>query len=198
MNDDFTLDKLDKSIRRLIQRGSEFNKTNEFISIPEKIPTNLHKIINSPEFIQSKEKFNNWFLQIIKENKIPYEINGLYFGLFETTFKKIFKRKQTIAIHLIGSFSWDQNDSDWACDEDFVPEKKFIYLEIMEEIYNNENINIYTKCFLALAIMFLYLKEFFETQNNIKFITNNSLYIATGFDDGDLYNLFKVETQNNL
>ncbi len=198
MNDDFTLDKLDKSIRRLIQRGSEFNNTKEFISIPEKIPTNLQKIINSPEFNLSKEKFNNWFLQIIKENKIPYEINGLYFGLFETTYKKLFKSKQTIAVYLIGSFSWDQNDSDWACDEDFVPKNKYIYLEIMEEIYNNENFNIYTKCFLSLAIVFLYLKEFFEVQNNIKFITNNNFYIATGFDDGDLYNLFKVETHNNL
>ncbi|MDF3821721.1 hypothetical protein P3G55_17585 [Leptospira sp. 96542] len=198
MNDDFTLDKLDKSIRRLIQRGSEFNNTNEFISNTEKIPTNLHKIIKSTEFIHSKEKFSNWFLQIIKENKIPYDINGLYFGLFETTFKKLFKSKQTIAIYLIGSFSWDQNDSDWACNEDFVPENMYLYLEIMEEIYNNENINIYTKCFLSLAVVFLYLKEFFENPNNLNSLMNNSFYIATGFDDGDLYNLFKVEPQKNI
>ncbi|MCW7483260.1 hypothetical protein [Leptospira kanakyensis] len=198
MNDDFTLDKLDKSIRRLIQRGSEFNNTNEFISNTEKIPTNLHKIIKSPEYNHSKEKFSNWFLQIIKENKIPYDINGLYFGLFETTFKKLFKSKQTIAIYLIGSFSWDQNDSDWACNEDFVPENKYLYLEIMEEIYNNENINIYTKCFLSLAVVFLYLKEFFENPNNLNSLMNNSFYISTGFDDGDLYNLFKVEPQKNV
>ncbi|EMY69347.1 hypothetical protein [Leptospira vanthielii] len=194
MNDDFTLDKLDKSIRRLIQRGSEFKKTNEFTSIAEKIPTNLLGIINSPEFNISKEKFNLWFLQIIKENKIPDEINGLYFGLFETTLKKKFKSKQTIAIYLIGSFSWDQNDSEWACDEDFVPDNKYLYLEIMEDIYNNVNFNIYTKCFLALAIVFLYLKEFFEIQYNLNFVKNNSFNIATGFDDGDLYNLFKVKT----
>lgn len=198
MNNDFTLDKLDKSIRRLIKRGNEFSKTEDFIKDVEKIPKNLRNLVNNPLFSESKTKFDFWLNKLFQINEIPSEINGLYFGLFETSYKRWFKMRKTISVYVAGSNSWDKNNPDWACDDIFNPENKYLQLEIIEHIYNSEKYNIYTKYFLVLSVIYIYIKYFFEKSLELEYLINKEINLALGFDDGDLYNLFQFPTKNSI
>lgn len=195
MNNDFTLD---KSIRRLIKRGNEFSKTDDFIKNVEKIPKNIINLISTTLFNESKTKFDFWLNNLIRRSQMPSQINGLYFGLFETSYKKWFKNRKNISLYITGSVSWSKNNPDWACDDLFNPENKYLQLEIIEHIYNSDQYNIYTKYFLVLSIIYSYIKYFFENTSEIENLNNKDFNLALGFDDGDLYNLFHFPTKNSI
>ena len=72
------------------------------------------------------ERFSNW-LMANNEGTLPdSEIVALNFGIFQT--------KKSYSIYLIGSKSYDPNDDDWACNEDFVPSMKYFEFEKHETI----------------------------------------------------------------
>lgn len=95
-----------------------------------------------------------------------------------------------------GSSEWNEEDSDWACNNDYFPEERYIDLLIHDKLdeLSEENYDAYI--FLALSIAVLYLIEFFRN-NKDQFINSyrSTLFIATGFDDGDIYNIGKVITE---
>ena len=64
------------------------------------------------------ERIRIWLHAISTQETLPPGILALYIGLFEgdTTYR----------IYLIGSRSYDAENSDWACDEDFEPERKYL------------------------------------------------------------------------
>lgn len=60
-----------------------------------------------------KEIVTQWILAIEKEQSMPKGIVALNFGLFEP-----------YGIELTGATCYDEEDADWACEEDYVPEHR--------------------------------------------------------------------------
>lgn len=62
-----------------------------------------------------KAVIKQWILSVDSEQNMPDDIIALNFGLFEGPF----------SMYLIGSKTYDEDDSDWACDEDYIPAHKY-------------------------------------------------------------------------
>lgn len=63
----------------------------------------------------------NWILTISKSEQIPEGIKAVNIGLVET--------ENGYTLYMVGSNEYDAEDSDWACNEDFVPENKYLVVE---------------------------------------------------------------------
>ena len=112
----------------------------------------------------TKEIVKQWILSIEKENNLPKNIIALYFCLYEP-----------YGITLTGSQSYDIEDDDWACDEDYIPihricpplniAKNKTWQEVLEE-------------------MILLIKEIMKELPDLNLWKVK--HIAIGFEDGDL------------
>jgi flavodoxin len=113
--------------------------------------------------------FEEWIDQIIKTEKPNKKIKGYYFGLFETGDKEYM-------MYLSGSKEFDEKDDDWACNDDFEPNEKYLSLPQYKGL-DWENV---------LSQVAEMLQKFIATD-----IYKNSFFakaqgIGTGFDDGSL------------
>ncbi|MDR2688891.1 MAG: hypothetical protein LBB76_03945 [Azoarcus sp.] len=61
----------------------------------------------------SKEIIRAWILEIDAKEKIPKDIVALCFNLYEP-----------YGLELVGSKCYCEDNEDWACEEDFVPERR--------------------------------------------------------------------------
>jgi len=110
-----------------------------------------------------KNKIKKWLLGIDRQETLPSDIVALNFNISEP-----------YELELIGSSWYDDEDPDWACDDDFVPDDCFLPLEeIPEEVHWEQ----------ALSMITEILKEI-VAENSIKLF--NVQHIAVGFVDGDL------------
>ncbi len=69
-----------------------------------------------------KAEINRWINDI---NARP-DIAAINIGLIQT--------ETDYQAYLIGSFEYDQDDDDWACNEDFVPSQKYLTLPNSAEL----------------------------------------------------------------
>lgn len=120
--------------------------------------------ISDSLYMEIKESIKKWIINVNSSEKIDDDIIALNFGLFEP-----------YGIELIGSKEYDEEDDDWACDEDFVPEI---------ESCPNINISEDEDWKDVLDIMVKILKELVSELGDIDIFQNRN--ITTGFDDGDL------------
>lgn len=111
-----------------------------------------------------KETIKNWILRINDEEVLPENIEALNFGIFEP-----------YGIELIGSSTYDADDDDWACEEDFVPE---------ERVCNELNISDEYEWEAVLNEIQLILKELIDELKDLPLLNVDN--ITTGFSDGDL------------
>ena len=110
-----------------------------------------------------KNKIKRWLLGIDSQENLPNDIVALNFNISEP-----------YELELIGSSWYDDEDPDWACDDDFVPNDCFLPLEeIPEEVHWEQVLSMITEI----------LKEI-VAENSIKLF--NVQHIAVGFVDGDL------------
>src|SRR3989339_523760 len=70
--------------------------------------------------IQMKDKISTWLKRINDNESIPKDIKAFNIGIFES--------EKEYMIYLIGSKEYDTLDDDWACNEDFIPEEKYLGL----------------------------------------------------------------------
>ena len=113
---------------------------------------------------QVKEIIRAWILRMNESETLPPNITALNFGLNEP-----------YAIELIGAIFYDEEDSDWACEEDFKPtERNCDPLNINEE----EN---WEKVLKTIVVI---LKELVDELPNVPILKVK--HITTGFCDGDL------------
>ncbi|MFV0393621.1 MAG: hypothetical protein ACK5LC_04380 [Coprobacillaceae bacterium] len=111
---------------------------------------------------EMKVKIREWILKINEEG-LPEDIKALNFGLFEP-----------YGIELIGSMSYDIENDDWACEEDYVPKERTCpSLSIPTSYTWNE----------VLIMMIKILKELVQELDIPLF---HVTYITTDFSDGDL------------
>ena len=115
-------------------------------------------------------KIENWISNLSDDNTFTDEIVAINFGLFES--------EEGFMIHCIGSKIYDQENDDWACNEDFVPQKK--YLKIPKELTENKDWYEIQNMFGELFKKYLSSLDYeFSLLNKVEAITY-------GFDDGDL------------
>jgi hypothetical protein len=66
--------------------------------------------------------FQEWLTKLSKTEKPDKSIIAYNFGIFETT--------EGYTVYLIGSKEFEEDDSDWATNEDFVPQLKYFPLPV--------------------------------------------------------------------
>jgi len=113
-------------------------------------------------------QIQNWIEKIIATEQSQPNIIACYFGLFEG--------KNGYTIYLIGSSQFDEEDSDWACNNDFEPSDKYFVLPDEYQVLEWHDV---------LNKVVESLKKFQSTNTFKKSFLFNAR-IATGFDDGDL------------
>lgn len=119
--------------------------------------------MNELDIKEIKGRIKSWILEINDNDELPQGIIALNFGLFEP-----------YGIELIGSESYDEEDDDWACEEDFEPKTRSCSLPIPSKVEWEE----------VLGTIVLILKELVQELKDIQLL--NVKHITTGFSDGDL------------
>lgn len=147
-------------------------------------------IVETKNFDGALVAFKDWILALVKNEPIPASIQGLNFGLHEP--------EGNFGLYVTGSNSYNAEDPDWACANDYWPEGRYCRLEIIHKL-SEELSDTDTEAWqVAQAIVTAVVKAFFQQYAN-DFIAITGLkrvHIATGFDDGDLYNVLTPMTPN--
>lgn len=112
----------------------------------------------------------NWLKEIEADyGKPDSSISALNFGLIET--------ENGYSSYLIGAEEYDEDDDDWACEEDYAPEPRYLP---MQESYSDLDWEQTQQKFSE------HLKNFIGSElANKTFLTQVNI-ITTGFDDGEL------------
>lgn len=112
----------------------------------------------------------NWILTISKSEQIPEGIKAVNIGLVET--------ENGYTLYMVGSNEYDAEDSDWACNEDFVPENKYLVVE--GDSFNKMPWDQFLKDVVEI------LKNFVKSEEYKNSILYSVPHVTTGFDGGDL------------
>lgn len=116
----------------------------------------------------NQDKFNIWLDKIVQMEQPDQAIIAYYFGIFQST--------DGYQTYLTGSKEFDEEDTDWACNTDFVPNDK--YFSLGQPDRNWEEILEQVKALI---------QNFKQTQSFENGFLAKAKVIATGFDDGDLF-----------
>lgn len=96
----------------------------------------------------------------------PRKIKAINIGLFEG--------EKGYQAYLTGSYDYDPEDDDWACNEDYVPEQKYLELPDSHGLEWEVIQNTVSE----------YISEIIEESSDT--ILNHVSVVTVGFDDGDL------------
>ncbi|MDI9880252.1 hypothetical protein [Flectobacillus longus] len=118
----------------------------------------------------TQQKFNSWLDTILTNEKPEKDIIGYYFGLVTT--------EEGYQAYLIGSKTFDESTDDWACNIDFSPVNKYLFLGQKDLAWYQILDNFKT-----------YLIDYSKTSVFKNSFLENSIAIAYGFDEGDLFRL---------
>ncbi|GHT79470.1 hypothetical protein AGMMS50262_23200 [Bacteroidia bacterium] len=114
-------------------------------------------------------KFENWIDNIINKECPDEKIVAYYFGIFESGEKEY-------TLYLSGSTEFNEENSDWACNDDFEPKEKYLSLPQYHHFEWEDVLNEIVKI----------LQEFIHTDVYKNSFLSQAKAIATGFDEGDL------------
>lgn len=125
----------------------------------------LFKLFRKSQDEKIKNTIKKWLIQIDKKEKLSQNIVALNFNLYEGPY----------ALDLIGSNTYDENDEDWACNEDFIPGlRRCPSLEIPDDKSFEE----------VLKIVESILRDLIREMPDIELFKVQ--HIAVGFVDGNL------------
>jgi hypothetical protein len=113
-------------------------------------------------------KLEQWIRGIISKEQPSEDIIAYYFGLFESL--------DHYMIYLSGSTEYDAEDPDWACNDDFTPEDKYLRLQEYRGLSWQE----------VLEKVRIELEAILKTEVLRSSFLGKAKAIAVGFDDGDL------------
>lgn len=111
-----------------------------------------------------KQIIREWIIRLDNNENLPRGIKALNFGLYEP-----------YGIELVGSKTYDKDDDDWACEEDFVPAERSCSNLFIDESEDWNDV---------LELIVEILKELVSELSHLKLLTVK--HITTGFNDGDL------------
>ncbi len=149
------------------------------------------------------KEFQDWLKEVLEKEPIPKEIKSIYFGLSELSFPDIDDGLSKTTIYIAGSKFSPDEDSDWNCDTEYLPKRRYLLLDDFEKIDNLKSENELSGDYevlvfngllnLLVAHAMKNLKSQFLTYKIKKFGLFESikereqLYFGVGFDSGDTY-----------
>jgi len=115
---------------------------------------------------KNNKDFFEW-LDLLLKNELSSEIKAIIFNLYEDTDNKW-------SVELVGTFSFDKDNDDWACDVDYEPVDKYL---------NIEGVDVDPDKFLNEVITILL--DIISLEKVSAWLLHTK-YITVGFDDGVL------------
>ncbi|WP_221257852.1 hypothetical protein [Flavobacterium okayamense] len=177
---------LKKQIKNKVSIQNGINEIKKLLNFDNKnliTESELEKLIN---------EFNSFTKKVLKENYLPNDIKGLYFGIFTS----IDNNKEYITIYLSGSIISPMEDSeDWNVEPIYLPKMYMIpsYFEIIKS--SNVELNGELEVLIYNGILNLIILENIETYKENIIKSSNEIYIGCGFDSGETYILGKLTQQ---
>lgn len=113
-------------------------------------------------------EFKKWLDEICATEQPISEIIAYNFGLFEG--------EDGHTVYLVGSEEYDEDDSDWACNEDFTPVQRYFALPDS----SNDEWEVVQENVTQM------LKQFMEEPVFEESFLAKATAITVGYDDGDL------------
>lgn len=110
----------------------------------------------------------DWIKNIDSKETVPESIEGINFGIYGTN--------RGYSMYLIGSKYYDEEDDMWTCDEDFVPEDKYL---------KNLPISKSISCEAVVDTMIKLLKDIINEFSDLELFKVD--HITSGFDNMELY-----------
>ena len=177
---------LKKQIKNKVSIQNGINEIKKLINFDNSTlitDSELEKLIN---------EFNSFTKKVLKENELPKDIKGLYFGIFTS----IDNNTEYITIYLSGSRTSPIEDSeDWNVEPIYFP-KMYMIPSYFEKIKSsNSELNGVLEVLIYNGILNLIILENIETYKELIFKSSNEIYIGCGFDSGDTYILGKLTEQ---
>jgi len=119
------------------------------------------------------ELFEEWMEEVEASAGVPENLTAFNFGLFETP--------DGYCMYLMGAKVYDRDDPDWACEEDFTPEAR--YLPLPFEVLSGEPD---WEEFLVMAVKCVsrYIDKVIAHPGMRSMFRDK--IVTCGFDDGDL------------
>ncbi len=118
------------------------------------------------DMIETQKDFFEWIDSRLNA-KIPKDVIAFVINIYESPFK----------IELIGSNEFDPDDEDWACNTDWLPEKRMI--EVANSLYGDSWQEAENNIFNLAA---QYLKSAYGNATKL----DTAKAFAVGFVDGNL------------
>lgn len=127
--------------------------------------------------IRKIAKFREWLNNSLNEG-MPDGIVALNFNLIEPAGISDVK----FGIELIGSEAFDENDSDWACEENWEPTQRQINIPLS---FSSDD---WEKCQKIITDLIL---EYLQTDFQALEVKGKIIAIGVGFVDGDLEIIYR-------
>ena len=124
-----------------------------------------------------EQEFHTWLKQGL-QSVLPEEIKAFSFNLFEPALVDGVK----FGIELVGAGEFDENDSDWACDEVWEPEQRQLNIPIE---YSGDN---WESCLKKMKSL---INDTLQANQGAVSKLKNVQGIGVGFVDGDLEVVWK-------
>ena len=139
------------------------------------------RVAASFHFEGELERFSVWFIALLRSDPLPSTIRALNFGLFQSD--------GGCKLYVTGANAYDADDSDWACAKDWWPQGRYAPLQGLAEIFQALHKAGAEAWVVAQAFAILLIRALFEAHSSeIKALMGKKrLFLASGFDDGDLY-----------
>ncbi|WP_321308883.1 hypothetical protein [Marinifilum fragile] len=164
--------------------------------IKTKIPSFDHNFIEGIDFLETQKEFLSWVKEPLLKSKPDDNIVGLYFGLFTSSDPQLSKNgKELTVLYIAGSeISPKEDPTDWAVDPTYFPLERYCVLSSFSII--DSELKKYTNTSDLEQVLFngitnLILLNSMEELGKLS--NNEEIYIGSGFDSGDCYNLGKTK-----
>lgn len=121
--------------------------------------------------MEIKKQIYNWLAVINEKEILPDGIIAFNFGLFQNS-------EGYYSVYLIGSKIYDANDDDWAVEEDYRPQPRYLHLKNI--LQGDMDIQQFSNKMCEI------IKSYIASDAFPASILKNAQAITTGFDSGDL------------
>ncbi|WP_142296462.1 hypothetical protein [Lottiidibacillus patelloidae] len=170
---------MDKLLQKFIKEIPTMENKDDLINrYMKSIDDNIDPSIYLKQLKLSYKEFERWLHDLLNSEMISDEIVALNFGLFENEY--------TIQLYITGSKEWEFDDDDWACNNDYFPKGRYASINIYKELKILLENEFDLGLFMTIATTIILVNTYVTCYPN-KLPQN--IKLATGFDDGDIYNL---------
>lgn len=136
------------------------------------------------QLIRGYSEFEDWLDSLFMHELYEDTIRAFNFGLFES--------EGQIQLYLSGSSEWDHQNDDWASNNDYFPEVRYPSIKIYQYLNDLMKENYYLGLFATISTTIIYANSYITAKPSNFPI---DVTLATGFDDGDLYNFCKRDNE---